>query len=157
MLYIQESDGQYRVADEDDVICEADHIYNRYFSKGTSLCSPGESAGYLKLKLAKYEYEVFVCLFLTNQHQVIACEEMFRGTIDSASVYPREVVKSALQHNAAAVVFAHNHPSGLAEPSHSDKNITQKLKAALDLMEIRVLDHIIVGEDTYSFANHGLL
>ena len=157
MLYIQQANGEYRVADEDDVICEATDIYNRYFSKGTVISKPEKSADYFKLKLAHYEYEVFVCMFLNNQHQVIACDEMFRGTIDAASVYPREVLKAALQHNAAAVVFAHNHPSGKAEPSHADQEITKKLKSALALIDIRVLDHIIIGDSTYSFAEHGLL
>ncbi len=88
---------------------------------------------------------------------MIIFEELFRGTIDSASVYPREVVKKALSHNAAAVIFAHNHPSGIAEASHADKTITQKLKSVLNLVDIRVLDHIIIGDSTYSFAEHGLL
>ena len=157
MLYIKKSDGRYRQADEDDVICEATSIYNRYFTKGTTITEPAKSAEYLKLKLAHYEHEVFACLFLNNKHQVIACDEMFHGTIDAASVYPREVLKAALTHNAAAVVFAHNHPSGIAEPSNADKAITQKLKSALALIDIRVLDHIIVADDTYSFAQHGLL
>jgi len=157
MLYVQDSSGVYHVADECDVICEATEIYDRYFTKGSVISKPEDSEEYLKLKLAKYEYEVFVCLFLTNQHQVIACDEMFRGTIDAASVYPREVVRAAMQHNAAAVIFSHNHPSGLAEPSQADKTITQKLKSALDLVDVRVLDHIIVGKGTYSFAKHGLL
>jgi len=157
MLFIKKANGRYRVADEDDVICEATYIYNSYFSKGTTISEPAKSADYFKLKLAHYEHEVFVCLFLTNQHQVISCDEMFHGTIDSASVYPREVLKAALQHNAAAVVFAHNHPSGLAEPSNADKVITQRLKKALDCIDIRVLDHIIIGDGSYSFAEHGLL
>ena len=157
MLFIKKPNGRYRVADEDDVICEATDIYNRYFAKGTTITEPAKAADYLKLKLAHYEHEVFVCLFLNNQHQVIACDEMFRGTIDGASVYPREVIKAAIQHNAAAVVFAHNHPSGIAEPSNADKTITQKLKSALDFIDVRVLDHFIIGETVYSFAEHGLL
>ena len=157
MLYIKKPNGRYRIADEDDVVSEATDIYNRYFTKGTAITEPAKSADYFKLKLAHYEHEVFACLFLTNQHQVISCEEMFRGTIDGASVYPREVLKTALKHNAAAVIFAHNHPSGIAEASHADKTITQKLKSVLNLVDIRVLDHIIIGDSTYSFAEHGLL
>ena len=157
MLYIKKSNGRYRIADKKDVISEASEIYNRFFSKGTVISEPAKAADYFKLKLAHYEHEVFVCLFLTNQHQVIACEEMFRGTIDGASIYPREVLKAALQHNAAALVFAHNHPSGIAEPSHADKTITQKLKSALDYIDIRILDHFIIGETVYSFAENGLL
>ncbi len=157
MLYVKNSNGRYRIADEDDVIEEATFIYNSYFAKGTIISKPADSAEYLKLKLAHFEHEVFLCLFLTNQNQVISCDEMFHGTIDSASVYPREVVKSALQYNAAAVVFSHNHPSGIEEPSRADKEITSKLKKALETVDIRVLDHIIIGDSTYSFAEHGLL
>lgn len=157
MLYIKEANGEYTLAGEDDVIYEAIAIYNRYFAKGEALTSPDKARDMIKLKLAPYEHEVFLCLFLDNQHKLIACEELFRGTIDGASVYPREVVKAALQHNASAVIFAHNHPSGVGEPSTADRAITNKLKDALGLIEVRVLDHFIVGEDIYSFAEHGLI
>ena len=157
MLYIKKANGEYTVADEDDVIYEAITIYNRYFARGEKLDSPDKARDLIKLKLAPYEHEVFLCLFLDNQHQVIACEELFRGTIDSASVYPREVVKAALQHNAAALIVAHNHPSGVAEPSVADKAITEKLKQALSLIDVRVLDHFIAGETVYSFAEQGLI
>lgn len=157
MLFLRGSNNRYRVADEDDVIFEAIQIYNRTFSKGEALTCADKAKDCIKLKLAPFEYEVFVCLFLDNQHRVIACEELFRGTIDGASVYPREVVKAALQHNSAALIIAHNHPSGISEPSQADKVITEKLKAALALIDIRVLDHFIVGESVYSFAEHGLL
>ena len=97
-------------------------------------------------------------MFLDNQHHILKYEELFSGTIDGASVYPREVVKKSLQHNAAAVIFAHNHPSGISEPSQADKLITDKLKQALNLMDIRVLDHFIIGDgQPFSFAEHGLL
>ncbi|ATG88320.1 RadC family protein [Methylomonas koyamae] len=157
MLFIRGSNNRYRVADEDDVIFEALQIYNRYFSKGEALTDPDKAKDCIKLKLAPLEHEVFLCVFLDNQHKVIACEELFRGTIDGASVYPREVVKTALRHNAAALIFAHNHPSGISEPSQADRVITEKLKTALALIEIRVLDHFVVGESVYSFAEHGLL
>ena len=157
MLYIKDDSGKYLCADESDVIFEATSIYNSYFCKGTALTSPDESAKYLKLKVAHYEHEVFICLFLTNQHHVISCDEMFRGTIDGASVYPREVIKAALEYNAAAVIFAHNHPSGISEASNADKVITAKLKKALELVDVRVLDHFVIGEDVFSFAEHGLL
>jgi DNA repair protein RadC len=106
-----------------------------------------------------YRHEVFGCLWLDNQHRVLEFEELFHGTIDGASVYPREVVRAALRLNAAAVIFAHNHPSGVAEPSEADRMITQRLKQALNLIDIRVLDHFIVGDgdQAYSFAEHGLL
>jgi DNA repair protein RadC len=113
---------------------------------------------YLLCRLRGYAHEVFACLFLDNQHRVIAFEELFRGTIDGASVYPREVVKKALAANSAAVIFAHNHPSGVAEPSEADKHITQRLRQALGLIDVRVLDHFIVGEGRpFSFAEHGLI
>jgi len=157
MLFIRGFNNRYRVADEDDVIFEALQIYNRYFSRGEALTNPDKAKDCIKLKLAPLEHEVFLCVFLDNQHKVIACEELFRGTIDGASVYPREVVKTALQHNAAALMFAHNHPSGISEPSQADRVITDKLKTALALIDIRVLDHFVVGESVYSFAEHGLL
>lgn len=130
---------------------------NEGFRRGDSLTSPQETRQFLSSKLRDYAYEVFAVLFLDQRHRVIEFEEMFRGTIDSASVHPREVIKRALEHNAAAVIFAHNHPSGVAEPSQSDERITRKLKEALGLVDIRVLDHFVVGDDVISFAERGLL
>lgn len=113
---------------------------------------------YLRARLGKYEHEVFACLYLDNQHRVVNLEELFSGTIDGAAVYPREVVKRCLHNNAAAVIFAHNHPSGIAEPSQADVSITQRLKIALNTIDVRVLDHIVVGSrDVVSFAERGLL
>lgn len=134
----------------------------RYFEeslrRGDALTSPDMTRAYLSAQLRGYSYEVFACLFLDNQHRVIQWEELFRGTIDGASVYPREVAKRALFHHAAAVIFAHNHPSGINEPSQADRQITDKLKQALALFDIRVLDHFIVGDgQPYSFAEHGLI
>ena len=125
--------------------------------RGDALCSPAQTRQYLQLQLGSYEYEVFAVLFLDNRNRVIAFDKMFRGTIDGASVYPREVVREALKHNAAAVIFSHNHPSGVAEPSHADEQITQRLKDALALVDIRVLDHFVVGDEIVSFAERGLL
>ncbi|MCQ8102767.1 DNA repair protein RadC [Methylomonas sp. SURF-2] len=126
--------------------------------RGNALTSPEITRAYLSAQLRGYSYEVFACLFLDNQHRVIQWEELFRGTIDGASVYPREVAKRALFHHAAAVIFAHNHPSGVNEPSQADRQITDKLKQALALFDIRVLDHFIVGDgQPYSFAEHGLI
>jgi len=157
MLYIKEPNGHYRIADEDDVIYEANCIYNHYLCKGTELTESTKAADYLKLKLAQYDHEVFVGVFLDKQHCIISCDELSHGTIDSASVHVREVVKAALFHNAAAIIFAHNHPSGIAEPSQSDKCITDKLKSALALIDVRVLDHFVIGETVYSFSMHGLI
>ena len=127
-------------------------------SSRDALSSPRAVRDYLRLALAGREQEVFVVLLLDAQHRVTASEELFRGTLTQTSVYPREVVKCALKHNAAAVIFAHNHPSGVAEPSHADEILTRSLKAALALVDIQVLDHFIVaGSRTMSFAERGLL
>lgn len=125
--------------------------------RGDALCSPRETQQYLSSQLQGCNQEVFACLFLDNRNRVISFDKMFYGTIDGASVYPREVVKLALKKNAAAVIFAHNHPSGIAEPSGADEHITRKLKAALALVDIRVLDHFIIGDTVVSFAERGLL
>ena len=123
-----------------------------------ALTSPGAVRDYLRLALGGREQEVFVVLLLDAQHRVIATEELFRGTLTQTSVYPREVVKCALKHNAAAVIFAHNHPSGVAEPSHADEILTRSLKSALALVDVQVLDHFIVaGTRTMSFAERGLI
>tara|TARA_B100001105_G_scaffold34868_1_gene24496 strand:- start:1109 stop:1759 length:651 start_codon:yes stop_codon:yes gene_type:complete len=122
------------------------------------LTSSAATRDYLRARFKSCESEVFSCLFLNNQHHVMEVEELFRGTIDGAAVYPREVVKRALYHNAAAVIFAHNHPSGIAEPSQADIAITRKLKTAMQTIEIRVLDHLVIGAgEVVSFAERGLL
>lgn len=119
--------------------------------------SPNDTRNFLRLKLSELEHEVFAVLFLDTRHGVIAYEEMFTGTIDGAAVYPREVVKKALRHNAGAVILAHNHPSGITRPSEADKQLTKRLKEALVLVDVRVLDHLIVGHDITSFAELGLM
>lgn len=133
----------------------------RYLSesiqRGDALSSPQETRQYLSEKLRDYNHEVFAALFLDQRHRVICFEELFTGTLDGAAVYPREVLKKALKYNAAALIFAHNHPSGVAEPSDADQRITKRLKDALALVDIRVLDHFIVGDDVVSFAERGLL
>jgi len=132
------------------------HLYEN-LQRGDVLSSPKATRQYLKAELQSYPNEVFACLFLDNRNRVISFEKMFYGTIDGASVYPREVVRLALQKNAAAVIFAHNHPSGVAEPSKADEQITTRLKAALEMVDIRVLDHMIIGDEVISFAERGLL
>ncbi|MBW9267455.1 MAG: DNA repair protein RadC [Candidatus Thiodiazotropha sp. (ex. Lucinisca nassula)] len=123
-----------------------------------SLTTPEQTQDYLRARLRHYAYEVFSCLFLDNRHRVIRYEELFRGTIDGANVHPREVVRRALELNAAALIFAHNHPSGVAEPSRADRQITQRLKDALALVDIRVLDHIVIGEgEAVSLAERGMI
>lgn len=126
--------------------------------KPEAFTQPDTVRHFLTSRLRHLPHEVFACLFLDNQHRLISYEALFRGTIDGASVYPREVVKKVLSHNAAAVIFAHNHPSGIAEPSISDERITHKLQQALQLVDVRVLDHFIVGDnDVLSMAERGLL
>ena len=125
---------------------------------GDALTSPQAVRDYLRVKLAHLEHEVFMALFLDTHHRVIAAEELFRGTLSQTSVYPREVVKRALAHNAAGVILAHNHPSGVAEPSRADEYLTQTLRQSLSLVEARVLDHFVVaGGGVVSFAERGLL
>lgn len=123
---------------------------------GQALKDPAETQRYLNARLCDYAHEVFACLFLDTRHRLIIYEELFRGTIDCATVHPREVVRRALQHNAAAVILAHNHPSGVAEPSDADRRITRRLKEALGLLDIRVLDHLVIGDQaSVSFAERG--
>jgi DNA repair protein RadC len=125
---------------------------------GPSLASPRATRDYLSAQLRDLEHEVFCVLYLDKRHRLIRFEELFRGTIDGASVHPREIVKLALQRNAAAVIIAHNHPSGIAEPSQADELITRRIKEALDLVDIRLLDHIIVGDGScVSLAERGLV
>ena len=127
-------------------------------ARGNVLSSPSVVADYLKVILNGREHEVFVVLFLDAQHRLIAAEELFRGTLTQTSVYPREVVKRALYHNAAAVIFAHNHPSGVAEPSRSDEMLTNALKQALSLVDVMVLDHFVVaGSEMASMAERGVV
>ncbi|MFP5344847.1 MAG: RadC family protein [Gammaproteobacteria bacterium] len=127
-------------------------------TRDSALSNVEDTRAYLTACLRAYPHEVFGCLFLDNRHRVIAFEELFRGTLDGASVHPREVVKRALAHNAAALIFAHNHPSGVSEPSRADEQITLRLKEALALVEVRVLDHFIIGDGrAVSLAEHGVL
>ena len=150
--------GNAKYAQLQAVLEMASRHFVEILKRGDVLTSPEATRAYLSAQLRGYSYEVFACLFLDNQHRVIQFEELFRGTIDGASVYPREVAKKALIQNAAAVIFAHNHPSGINEPSQADRNITDKLKQALNLFDIRVLDHFIIGDgQPYSFAENGLL
>ena len=131
---------------------------NENMEKQSVIDSPDATRQFLKSQLRDKHYEVFAALFLDNRHQVIKFEELFRGTIDGASVYPREVVKKALDYNAAALIIAHNHPSGIAEPSQADEDITHRLKEALSLVDIRLLDHLIVGDaEIISLAERAII
>ena len=133
-------------------------LEERLKKPGRGFSSPGDTKSYLMLKLAELEHEVFSILYLDTRHRLIEYVELFRGTVNGASVHPREVVKEALKRNAAAVIFAHNHPSGVPEPSEADKHLTNKLSDALRVLDVRVLDHIIVGGmETISFSERGLV
>ena len=157
-LLVQDDQGRYLPATAEQILEEARRVIDLKTQRGEAFTSPELVKEYLITKLAGFEHEVFAALFLDAKHQLIQYVEMFRGSIDSASVYPREVVKEALRLNAAAVIFAHNHPSGNPEPSQADKILTQRLKEALLLVEVRSLDHIVVGgQQTVSFAERGLL
>lgn len=146
------------MTDDEFVVARALAILERQARSGPLLTSPCLVRDYLRLSLATREHEVFVCIWVDAQHRALKFEEAFRGTLTQTSVYPREVVKAALAVNAAAVIFAHNHPSGVAQPSQADELLTRQLKEALALVEVRVLDHFIVaGNQTLSFAERGLL
>ena len=140
-------------------LAKAAAILERYTLRGRDLMtSPSAVREYLRMRMATLPHEIFACLFLDAQNGLIAYVELFRGTLTQTAVHPREVVKAALAHNAAAVIFAHNHPSGVAEPSRADELLTQALKQALALVEVRVLDHMIVGSvSVMSFAERGMI
>lgn len=150
--------GEARAA----VIRSLPEIARRYFEEalpiGEAIRSPSDTESFLQAKMRHLGHELFCCLYLDNRHRVLRFDEMFRGTIDGTSVYPREVVKEALRINAAAVILAHNHPSGVAEPSQADERITRRLKSALELVDIRLLDHLIIGDGkATSLAARGLI
>jgi len=155
-LSASETAGTYRITapvTEAELLSIAKAFARRRLARGRKITQPALAFEYLQILLQDYEHEVFSAVFLDSQHRVISFEELFRGTIDSASVYPREVVKQALANNADAVILVHNHPSGYPEPSDADRRITQRLKEALGLVEVRVIDHIVVGsEGCSSFA-----
>jgi DNA repair protein RadC len=143
---------------QDQTIQRALRILDSRIRNSDALNSPNAVRDYLRLALSGKEHEVFVCVFLDAQNRVIQVEELFRGTLTQTSVYPREVVKAALRCNAGAAIFAHNHPSGVCEPSHADEMLTSSLKQALALVDVRVLDHFVVaGAGILSFAERGLL
>lgn len=156
-IKIEDINGQSYNIDTQKIMCAAQHCIQENYAKGAALSNPELSKAELQILLGHYPHEVFYALWLDSKHKIIEHGELFRGTIDSSVVHPREVVKEALRHNAAAVIFAHNHPSGVSTPSSADKSITQTLVQALSLVGVRVLDHIIVGSDTTSLAELGLL
>jgi len=157
-LYRLDNDGKPVPASADEILAAAREQISRRMKRGSRLSSPQVTRDYLSLKLGSREFETFCCLFLDSRHRVIEFVELFRGTIDGASVHSREVVKEALRLNAAAVILCHPHPSGIAEPSPADELITRRLVDALRLVDIRVLDHFVVaGSQVVSFAERGLI
>mgnify|MGYP001762215248 CR=1 FL=1 len=140
-----------------EVLDKAATLIAKKYARKDAFTNPEATKDYLKYRMAHHEREVFAIMLLDNQHRLIEFIELFFGTIDAAPVYPREVVKLVLEHNAGAVILAHNHPSGVAEPSEADKRITRRLTDALALIDVKVLDHIVVGETAVSFAERGLI
>ena len=156
-LYVREGDT-FREADGNAVLHKARAIISQRYRRGAAaLTSPKRTADFVRLKLGGLDYEVFGFLALDSRHRLIEYVELFRGTIDSAAVYPREVVKEALRLNAAALILVHCHPSGNATASHADEAITRRLKEALSLLDIRIVDHLIVGDSVSSMAELGLI
>ena len=156
-LYLRDERETYHRATEDEVLNAALNAINARLAPGTPIETPDQAHDFIKLRLAPYPHEVFGVLWLDSRHNVIAFDELFRGSLCGAAVFPREVVKSALNHNAAACILCHNHPSGACGPSEADKTVTRKINDALSLIEVRTLDHLIVGEQIYSFSEHGLI
>lgn len=157
-LYIKTACGLYRKARGEEMIAGARRHLRRLFRKGKAIRSPADTEAYLLAELATEPHEIFCCLYLDNRHRVIKFDRAFNGTIDGTSVYPRVIVRRALELNAAAVIFAHQHPSGVAEPSQADERITVRLKSALELVDVRVLDHLVIGGNSVvSLASRGLL
>jgi len=160
-IFIRDAEGNYslnRPARADEIIVFAESILRERVERGKPLSDPDTVKRWLVARLSDRSYEVFCILYLDNRHRVITFEELFRGTLDGASVHSREVVKQALHHNSAACIFVHNHPSGIADPSDADRRLTQRLKDALALVDIRTLDHFVIGgSEAVSFVERGWL
>lgn len=157
MLYVKDQNGIYLPAPKDMVFSEARRLSGYQLRRGAIIESSASARDAIGQRIGGYPYEMFACLFLDNRHRVLAFEEMFRGTINISTVYPREVVKEALRWNAAAIIVAHNHPSGETRPSQQDLELTSQLKKILEVISVRVLDHLIVGDTVQSLSDSGLL
>lgn len=156
-LFIQDEQGQYVTATTPEIIKEGRSRIRSTLKRGTEFIgSPQAAKEAIASKIFSYQHEVFGCLFLDTKNCILAWKEMFQGTIDSTTVYPREVIKEALRRNATKVILAHNHPSGNSDPSQQDIALTKKLKEILQIIDIKVLDHIIVGDEITSFADMGI-
>ena len=152
-----EASAVYTAANEDDILAAAERILAARFKRQGTIADPMQATDYFRARLAHLSHEEFHCMFLDTRYRIIACEAVFRGTLAGAAVYPRELVKLSLAHNAAAVILAHNHPSGDSTPSTADVDITRKLMDALALVDVRVLDHLVIGTSTTSLAARGLM
>jgi len=151
---------RYKLTDgttEEDVLAAAEGILGEKLKRQGSIGNPTDANDFLRMRLGALSHEEFHVLWLDNRHRIIDCQKLFTGTIDGASIYPREVVRAALSVNACAAIFAHNHPSGISEPSAADRAITNELRDALRLIGVRILDHIVVGAECVSMAGRGLL
>ena len=157
MLFVKDRDGSYRPAPKKLVLTEANRLSGYRLRKGTHISSSEDAKSAMGYRLRDKQCEVFACLFLDAGHRVLAFKEMFRGSINRATVHPREVVREALLLNAAAVVLTHNHPSGDPSPSKEDIALTNRLMDVLEVIDVRVLDHLVIGEEIVSFADCGLL
>lgn len=154
----EETRATYGVSTDDEIIAKAMAILDSRLQRGEQLNSPEYAGNFLKLKLQPYEREVFAALFLNSKHEVLGYEELFFGTVDGAEIHPREVVKAALRKNATAIIVAHNHPSGSPEPSAADRAVTARLKQALATVDVRLLDHFVIGHGApMSMAARGLV
>ena len=142
---------------EQDVLAAAEGILKSKLERQGSIGCPMDASDFLRMRMGALSHEEFHVIWLDNRHRILGCQKLFNGTVDGASVYPREVVRAALSINASAAIFAHNHPSGVAEPSAADRAITHELRDALQLIGVRILDHIVVGAECVSMANRGLL
>ena len=157
MLYIQDQGGKYLPAPKETILSEARRLGSTQLRRGVVIDCSEKAKEAISQKLLSHSHEMFACLFLDATHRVLAFAEMFRGSINCATVYPREVVKEALRFKAAAVIFAHNHPSGDSKPSSQDIELTKKLSDILKVVDVRVLDHLVVGETVVSMADAGYL
>jgi DNA repair protein RadC len=156
-LYAKNPGGAYRVATPKDMLTAARHRVGRLFARGHAVPRPADSRECFQMKLAGLDSECFAVLFLDNRHRLLAYEELFTGTLDTCRIHPRLVAQRALYHNAAAVIFGHHHPSGSPTPSLADARITQPLKDALGYLDVRGLEHLIVGDTVLSLVERGLL
>lgn len=157
MLFVQDQDGEYHPAPSKAVLIEANKLMGYQLRRGTSIQSSDCAKAVIGCKLRGKQNEVFSCLFLDSQHRVLAFKEMFTGSVNHTTVYPREVVKVALQLNAEAIILAHNHPSGSSKPSMQDIALTKTLAEILKIIDVRILHHLIVGDEVIAFSDLGLL